>query len=60
VPKAAQEKIRAGLKGHPQVTIHVYEGNDHAFARVGGQHYDAQAAKTANDRSAAFFKQHLS
>ncbi|MET4805836.1 dienelactone hydrolase family protein [Limibacillus sp. MBR-115] len=60
VPKDAQVKIREGLKGHPNVTLHVYEGNDHAFAREGGAHYDAQAAAAANARTAAFFKQQLS
>jgi len=59
VPKEAQEKIKAALSGHPHVTLHVYEGNDHAFAREGGAHYDAEAATLANERSAAFFKQHL-
>ncbi len=59
VPKEAQEKIKAGLKDHPQVSLHVYEGNDHAFAREGGAHYDAEAAQTANARSAAFFKENL-
>ena len=60
VPKDAQEKIKAGLAGNPMVTLHVYEGNDHAFAREGGAHYDAEAAKLANQRSADFFKQNLS
>ncbi len=60
VPKEAQEKIKAGLQGHPQITLHVYDGNDHAFAREGGAHYDAQAAKLANQRSADFFKANLS
>ena len=49
-----------GLKGHPQCTLQVYEGNDHAFARVGGEHYDAAAAKLANDRSLTFFRENLS
>ena len=60
VPKEAQEKIKAGLADHPNVTLHVYEGNDHAFAREGGAHYDAEAASAANERSAAFFKENLS
>jgi carboxymethylenebutenolidase len=60
VPKEAQQKIRDALGKHPLVTIYVYEKCDHAFARPGGQHYDAAAAKLANDRTAQFFKQHLS
>jgi NADPH2:quinone reductase len=59
VPPEAQEKVKAGLKGNPQVTIHVYEGQDHAFARVGGEHYDQGAADLANRRTADFFRQHL-
>lgn len=59
VPPEAQAKIKEGLAGNPLVTVHSYAGRDHAFARVGGKHYDAAAAKLANDRTAAFFKQHL-
>jgi carboxymethylenebutenolidase len=59
-PKEAQQKIHAALDKHARVTIHGYDKMDHAFARVGGQHYDAAAAKLANDRTAQFFKQHLS
>lgn len=51
VPPEAQEKIKAGLAGHPHVALHVYEGQDHAFARVGGEHYDAATAELANGRS---------
>lgn len=55
VPKEAQEQIKAGLKGHPQVTIHLYAENDHAFCRQGGQHYDAAACKLANGRTMDLF-----
>jgi carboxymethylenebutenolidase len=58
-PPEAQAKIRDGLAGNALATIHHYAGQDHAFARVGGKHYDAQAATLANDRTAAFFKQAL-
>ena len=60
VPPEAQAKITAALSGHPQVTLHVYEGQDHAFARLGGEHYDKAAADLANKRSLTFFKEHLS
>ena len=59
VPPEAQEQIKTGLAGHGQVTLHVYEGQDHAFARIGGEHYDEAAARSANDRSLGFFKEHL-
>jgi len=59
VPKAAQELITGALKNHPQVQIHTYAGRDHAFARKGGEHYDAADAKLANERTLAFFKANL-
>ena len=60
VPPEAQAQIQAGLGDNALVTLHVYGQQDHAFAREGGEHYDREAAKTANDRSLAFFKEHLS
>ena len=59
VPKEAQAIILQALKNHPQVTVHTYPGCDHAFARHGGEHYEADAARHANGRSLAFFQQHL-
>jgi carboxymethylenebutenolidase len=59
VPKPAQEKIHQGLGTNPLVTLHDYPNCDHAFAREGGDHYDAAAAKTANQRTAEFFRRHL-
>ena len=59
VPKAAQGLIIGALKNHPQVQIHTYAGRDHAFARKGGEHYDAADAQTANERTLAFFKANL-
>ena len=59
VPPEAQAKVKAGLKGNAQVTIHDYPEQDHAFARVRGQHYDKAAADLANTRTAEFFKKHL-
>ena len=60
VPADAQEKIAAGLASQAQVTLHVYEGQDHAFARVGGGHYDEAAADLANGRSIELLKGSLS
>ena len=59
VPPAAQEKIKAGLSDHARVTLHVYEGQDHAFARVGGEHYDERAANLANARTLDFLMEAL-
>ena len=60
VPVEAQKKMSDGLKGNPQITIHLYPEMDHAFARVGGAHYDKANAELANGRTATFFRQHLS
>lgn len=60
VPPAAQTQIEAGLKDNPNVTIHLYPQMDHAFARVGGEHYDQANAELANGRTATFLRQHLS
>ncbi len=60
VPPAAQAAIEAGLKNNSRVTIYRYPLMNHAFARVGGAHYDKANADFANIRSATFFRQHLS
>ena len=59
VPKAAQAVILAALKDHPEVEVHTYPGCDHAFAREGGEHYNAEAAKLANGRTLTFFQRTL-
>ena len=59
VPKEAQKVILAALKDHPQIQVHTYPGRDHAFARVGGAHYDAADAAKAGGRSLTFFKSNL-
>ena len=60
VNKDAQAAMKAGLSGHAQIEMYTYEGLDHAFARVGGEHYDATGAKLANERTMAFFAEALS
>ena len=59
VPPAAQAAILAGVKGHAQVTAHVYPGVDPALARMGGHAWDARAATIANGRTAEFLVKHL-
>jgi carboxymethylenebutenolidase len=59
VKKEAQDAIIAGLSAKPNVTIHAYAEQDHAFTRVGGAHYDAHAAELADARTVAFFRQHI-
>tara|TARA_R110002072_G_scaffold12038_11_gene53035 strand:- start:832 stop:1527 length:696 start_codon:yes stop_codon:yes gene_type:complete len=59
VPKAAQQQVKAALSGQTGITLHSYQGQDHAFARIGGAHFDQNAADLANGRSLDFFRQHL-
>jgi len=59
VPKAAQATLTEALSGHPWVTLHSYAGRDHAFARKGGEHYDAADAALAEQRTLAFFAANL-
>ena len=58
-PKEAQAQVHGGLDGNPLATIHDYAGNDHAFARIGGEHYDQAAADLANQRTLDFFAANL-
>ena len=58
-PKEAQAKVSDGLASNAHVTIHPYAGVDHAFARVGGEHFDQAAASLANGRTREFFQTNL-
>jgi carboxymethylenebutenolidase len=59
VPPEAQAKVKHALSKNAHVTMHTYAGQDHAFARAGGEHYNKQAADEANKRTAEFFKKNL-
>ncbi|HRJ66612.1 MAG TPA: dienelactone hydrolase family protein [Alphaproteobacteria bacterium] len=59
VPPEAQKKILDALLNKAGITLHVYQGVDHAFARIGGEHYDGAMAETANDRTRRHLKAHL-
>jgi carboxymethylenebutenolidase len=59
VPKTAQQAIETGLKNHPEVELHTYPGQDHAFARPGGMHYDKASADLADARTLQFLKSNL-
>jgi carboxymethylenebutenolidase len=60
VPPEAQRAVIDGLKSNRHVTIHTYPEMNHAFARLGGEHYDEACADLANGRTQTFFRQHLS
>lgn len=59
VPPEAQEKIKAELSKNDLVELNVFEEQDHAFARVGGDHWDAKAARIANEMTAKFLEKYL-
>lgn len=51
--------VQAAVAKNSVIESYVYNGVEHAFARINGEHFDAGAAKLANDRSLAFLKKHL-
>ncbi|MDT7950452.1 MAG: dienelactone hydrolase family protein [Acetobacteraceae bacterium] len=51
-PAEARAKVVEAAKARPHVHAYTYPNADHAFARVGGQHWQARAATIANGRSA--------
>lgn len=59
VPKESQAKIMDALGANRNIVIHLYPGVDHAFARVGGAHWNAAAAALANERTAKFLAANL-
>lgn len=52
-PPEAQAQIRAALGGKDGIELYVYPGVDHAFARIGGEHFDHPSALMAHQRSIA-------
>jgi carboxymethylenebutenolidase len=60
VSKEAQVKITQAVSRNNAVQLHVYPGVDHAFARVGGAHWNEAAAILANARTTDFLARHLS
>jgi carboxymethylenebutenolidase len=59
VPPAAQEAMHKGLDGNRLCTLYDYADQDHAFARMRGEHYDEAAAKLAMTRTLEFFRSNL-
>ena len=51
-PEAGRAKLLAALQGNTHARAYVYPNADHAFARVGGTHWQARGATIANGRSA--------
>ena len=55
----AQAAIHAALDPHPRVTLHDYAGLDHGFAAENGNRRDESGAQVADNRTEAFFTEHL-
>lgn len=51
-PPEGRAKVVEATKGHALIRNYVYPNADHAFARVGGVHWDGRSAAIANGRSA--------
>ena len=58
-PPIARDQIIEGLANIPTIKVTVYPGRDHAFARVGGEHFDAPDAARANTATLNLFKKAL-
>ncbi len=59
VSKDAQAAMHDGLDDHDKVTLHDYAGLDHGFATQFGERRDEEGATLADDRTDAFFAEHL-
>lgn len=59
VPPKAQKAMHEGLDDHPRVTIYDYEGLDHGFAAEIGSRRDEAGAALADERTVAFFAEHV-
>ena len=53
------DQIEAVRTAHPEVEIYLYDGVGHAFANPDRPSYNGEAAKLADARSLAFFKDNL-
>jgi carboxymethylenebutenolidase len=59
ISRDAQRRIRAALTDVPGAQVYGYPGQNHAFARHTGVHYNANAAAVANSRTIAVLAEHL-
>ena len=59
ISKAAQAEIKTALAGKPNATVYSYPGQNHAFSRHNGAHYNAAAAALANGRTSDFLHQQM-
>ena len=59
ISKAAQAQIKAALAKKPNTTVYSYPGQNHAFSRHNGAHYNAAAAALANGLTSEFLHEQL-
>jgi carboxymethylenebutenolidase len=59
ISKPAQAQIKAALANKPNATVYTYPGQNHAFSRHNGAHYNAAAATLAHDRTYKFLHEKL-
>jgi carboxymethylenebutenolidase len=59
ISKSAQAEIKAALADKPNATVFSYPGQNHAFSRHNGAHYNAAAAALAHRRTNEFLHQQL-
>jgi len=59
ISKAAQAQIKAVLAKKPNTAVYSYPGQNHAFSRHNGAHYNAAAAALAHERTYAFLNRQL-
>lgn len=58
-PPPAREAIVQALSGRENVELYVYPGVDHAFARVGGDHFHKPSALMAHQRSVTALRREM-
>ena len=56
---AAQAAIHAALDPHPKISLYDYDGLDHGFAAETGNRRNENGAQLADERTTAFFAEHL-
>jgi carboxymethylenebutenolidase len=59
ISKSAQAQIKAALATKSNATVYSYPGQWHAFTRLNGTHYNAEAAALANERTSKFLQKQL-
>lgn len=59
VSSEAQQAMHTALDPNPHVTLHDYEGLDHGFATEFGDRRNEAGAQLADERTRAFFVEHL-